>query len=1073
VKKIISLRWVILAVWIVGLAVLMISSPNMNQLVREKGGYSFPDNYSSSIAGNLEKKVHPGSNGTTYLAAFHSAKGLTAEDMNAIGKTLQKVKDHKIELHIASVTDSFDNSSLKNQLISKNNQTLIAMLQIQNNKNLSVHQVRTAINSEIRTNGVKTYLTGQQLINDDMSTTAQEGLKKTEWITIIFILVVLLLVFRSAIAPLIPLINVGISYLVAQAVVAFLVDYFNFPISDFTQIFMVAIMFGIGTDYCILLLSRFKEEMANGNDKYQATLNMFKTAGITVLHSGIPVFIAFLSLAFVQFSLYRSAVAVGVGVIFLLLALFTLLPLFTVTLGDKLFWPMNKKITQSKSGLWASAGNLAFSKPIIALLIVALFTVPPIIAYHNQISFNSPEDIPDKYPSKAGFNLVSRDFGAGNISPATIYFQNDENMRTTDYVALMEQLSSQLASDPNVSKVLSVSRPVGKRLDDIYIRNQAGTVHDGLLKAADGTGKLQKSLSDTGNKIKSSQPQLSAAGTSVDRLQAGTRKTSSGIDKMSAALTKISSGIKTGSAGTSAIRKNIRDAQDQLAQLQSGQLQIQNGYQQVAANLHTISAQLSQFSTPAGRQAIDTTQLQQTLGQMGYHLKAYLTTHPEAMNDPNFAALAAEIQQLPGMMQNLQRTIQTTIDKQTQSAQTKIRQLNSGIRSLADVMDQLNSQSQKVTDGLDQFQTGITQLDTGLGKLNAGLNQAATGQDQVIASTPQLTAALDQIAGGQQQMKTGFSKVQSQMGALSDGLTSGAKGAGQIQTGIQSAGSFINNWTKLSYNDSGIYVPESIFSNSGFKKSLNQYISQNGKVASISVISKDDPYSNQGIRNFQAMNDRLPTLLRGTPLENAHIGISGIASTNSDIQKMESSDYTRAVTFVLIGVFIALVIVLRSLTMPVYLMASLLLTYFSSLGFSELVFTKVFHYSGLTWTTPFFSFIILMALGIDYSIFVMTRFNEYASVAIRKRMILTLWHMGNVIFSAVIILSGTFAAMIPSGMLSLVEIATTAIIGLILYAVIVIPLFVPVMVKFFGRGNWWPFSNKKSDTLDTGETRSV
>lgn len=1072
-KRIISLRWVILAVWIAALAVLVISSPNMNQLVREKGGYSFPSNYSSSIAGNLEKKLSSGSNGTTYLAVFHADNGLSQNNMSAIKQTLGKVKADKTRLHIKSITDSFDSPALKDQLISKNNQTLIAMFQIENNKNLSVHQVRTSIDSEVRTAGVRTYLTGQQLINDDMSTTAEQGLKKTEWITVVFILVVLLLVFRSFTAPLIPLINVGVSYIVAQTVVAFLVKYVNFPISNFTQIFMVAIMFGIGTDYCILLLSRFKEELANGKDKYEATLATFKTAGMTVLHSGIPVFIAFLSLAFVQFSLYRSAVAVGVGVVFLLLALFTLLPLFMVTLGDKLFWPMNRKISQSKSALWASAGNLAFTKPLIALLIVALFTVPPIIAYHNQISFNSPEEIPDKYPSKAGFNLVAKDFGAGNISPAAIYFQNDDNMRTSEYVALMERLSGQLAADPNVSKVLSVSRPLGKRLNDIYVKKQAGSVQNGLAKMSDGTDTLKKNLNDAGNKIKASQPQLASAAQSVDKLQAGTKKTSSGVSTMSDALTKISDGIKSGSAGTSEMRKAVQSAETQLSQLQSGQMQIQNGYRQVAGNLHSISAQLSNFSTGNSQPAIDTAQFQQTLGQIGYNLKAYLAVHPEAMQDPHFAALAIEIQQLPGVMQNLQRSIQSAINKQTQTAKAKINQLNSGIKSLADAMDQLNSQSEKVTNGIGQFKTGLAKIDTGLAKLETGMNQAAGGQDKVIAGTPQITNALNQIANGQQQMKDGFGKVQSQMGTLSNGLTAGAKGAGQIQSGINSASSFIGNWTKLSYTDSGIYVPDSIFANSSFKKSLDQYISKDGKIASISVISKDDPYSNQGIAHFQAMKDRLPTLLKGTKLENAHIGIGGIASSNSDIQKMESSDYTRAVTFVLIGVTLALIVVLRSLTMPVYLMASLLLTYLSSLGFSEVIFTKIFHYTGLTWTTPFFSFIILMALGIDYSIFVMTRFNEYASLAIKKRMILTLWHMGNVIFSAVIILSGTFAAMIPSGMLSLTEIAATAIIGLILYAAVVIPLFVPVMVRFFGRGNWWPFGSRPSEPQKTDENLPI
>ena len=83
-------------------------------------------------------------------------------------------------------------------------------------------------------------------------------MKRTELITVIFILVILIVVFRSVVTPWIPLLTIGISYLTAQSVVAYLVEYMDFPLSTFTQIFMVAVMFGIGTDYCILLISRFR-----------------------------------------------------------------------------------------------------------------------------------------------------------------------------------------------------------------------------------------------------------------------------------------------------------------------------------------------------------------------------------------------------------------------------------------------------------------------------------------------------------------------------------------------------------------------------------------------------------------------------------------------------------------------------------------------------------------------------------------------------------------------------------------------------------------------------------------------
>lgn len=1064
-RRIISLRWVVLTAWVVGLAALLFTSPDISQLVREKGSYALPDDYSTSKAGELEKEFS-GKDTTTYVAIFHSDDGLSDKEMQAIRQTLQNVKNNKKRLKVESVTDSFDHDELEDQFLSSNKRTLMAALQVQNVNQSYVQGVRDKIAKQIKTNGVKTYLTGQELITNDMNQAAENGLHRTEGLTVAFILIVLLLVFRSVVAPIIPLVSVGVSYLTAQAVVAFLVKYIDFPISNFTQTFMVAVMFGIGTDYCILLMSRFKEELGKGADQHQATLVTFKTAGLTVLHSGIPVFIAFLSLSLTKFNLYRSAVAVGVGVVFLLIALFTLLPLFMVTLGNRLFWPMRSSVEEGKSDLWRKAGNLAFVQPLVALLIVALFTLPPIITYHGQLSFNSPEELANSYPAKKGYNVVSKDFGAGHLSPATIYLKNDDNMKTTEYVGLIERIAIELKKDPNVDQVMSISRPAGKRLDDIYVTKQADKLQNGLSDATKGLNTLQNSLKSTGKKVGDTQPQIDEARKNIGKLQNGTQSTQDGVEQLKEVLKQISLGIKSGASGADEMRKGVQDAQKKVSQLYSGEAQVLSGYRQVEQNLWQISNQLDSFTSAVNALTIDTSGLDQSFTRVEADLQAYANANPEMMQDPRFQRVLSDLQQTSSEA----KKVKTSADAAYKQQIAQLNRLNDSIKQLADAMHELNGQSEKILNGIGQMQDGLGQLQDGLTQLEIGLNQLAGGQDQVVTQTSLITSALDQIESGQAQLQSGTGQVKNQVKDLSNGLNQGANGAKKIKNGVDSANDFIGNWTRIPYSNSGIYVPNEIFDNKDFKSAMDEYMSTDGKITKIQVTMKDDPYTNTGIAHFRNLKKNLPGILKGTKLENAHTGISGIASYNSDLKQLSSSDYQRAVALVVIGVFIALTVVLRSLSMPIYLMASLLLTYFSSMGFTELIFSGLFHYTGLTWTTQFFGFIVLVALGIDYSIFVMTRFNEYVNMAIKERMLLTLWHMGSVIFSAVIILSGTFAAMMPSGMLSLTEIATVVIIGLVLYATIIIPLFVPVMVKFFGRGNWWPFLSKKSVVSSDSKT---
>src|SRR5699024_8176202 len=103
------------------------------------------------------------------------------------------------------------------------------------------------------------------------------------------------------------------------------------------------------------------------------------------------------------------------------------------------------------------------------------------------------------------------------------------------------------------------------------------------------------------------------------------------------------------------------------------------------------------------------------------------------------------------------------------------------------------------------------------------------------------------------------------------------------------------------------------------------------------------------------------------------------------------------------------------------------------------------------WAIPFFGFVMLVALGVDYSIFLMDRFNEYRDITVKEAILASMKNMGTVIMSAAIILGGTFAAMMPSGVTELLEIATILITGLVIYNALIMPLFIPVMAKMFGK----------------------
>src|SRR5699024_2075517 len=103
--------------------------------------------------------------------------------------------------------------------------------------------------------------------------------QSTEIFTVIIVIAVLLIMFRSVVTPLVPVAVVGLSYLIGQSFVGWFVEWFGFPVSPQTQSFLIVILFGIGTDYCILLLNRFKEELQH-HGKYESVLRTFRTGEI-------------------------------------------------------------------------------------------------------------------------------------------------------------------------------------------------------------------------------------------------------------------------------------------------------------------------------------------------------------------------------------------------------------------------------------------------------------------------------------------------------------------------------------------------------------------------------------------------------------------------------------------------------------------------------------------------------------------------------------------------------------------------------------------------------------------------
>ncbi|HDR4724216.1 MMPL family transporter [Bacillus cereus group sp. Sample62] len=1020
-SKLKNWRSVSFLLWIFITITMIVTMPNMDKLVKEKGHITIPNTAQSSIADKMIKEMDKdGTEKYDVIAVFNSGSktALTTEKKEEITKTINALQNEKEQLGIKEVVSHLDNKDLEKQLVSKDNTTILTQISI-DKKHGEISKVANNLHKKVQTKGVKTYLTGSDLIAGDFLKSSQEGVKTTEVISIIFILIVLIIVFRSPVVPIISLLTVGVSYLVSMGIIAHLVDQFNFPFSNFTQVFVVVVLFGVGTDYNILLFTRFKEELSKQETAFLATKETFKSAGKTVLYSGIAVLIGFASLALASFKLYQSTSAVAIGVLVLLLVLTTLNPFFMVLLGKGMFYPVKTFKGHEDSRLWGFFAKNSVARPFVALIIVCVISIPFVLKYSSTLNYNDLFEVDNKYESKMGINVIEDHFPPGFSSPSTLVIQSNKKLDEGTSLQTLDELTDKISKVKGVSEVYAPTRPTGDKIKELYINKQAGELNTGLGDANGGIKEINDGLTDAKNKMDGNESDGLA---NVQKLIDGTNEAKNGVSALGTALNQLSNGINDGAQGAQQIESGLTSVNENINVLSNATSQLHAGYAQLEKGLSSYDQYFGSIS-----QAIDGAK--KGYEQIEMLMTNFIQTKPELANDRNILqtiGIAKEAQKQLGVLSN------------------ELNQLATQHKAAMGSFKEANQSLLKVDNGLKEMRNGVTKLQKGATDLKNGLNEGASGSKQIANKSSELQTGLTKINDGQGQLLTGLKDLQEKMGQLQSGLSKSTEGLGKVSNGLNDAQKYLGELNE-SKSSEKFYIPKEVLEGEDFQKALNTYMSHDRKTAKMTIILDVNPYSKEAMPIIQEINKTIDGTLKGTELNNVKTAIGGTTARNVDLKEVTGQDFLRTATIMLIGIAIVLIVITRSLLNTIFIIGSLILAYFASLGISEQISTHVLHVDALSWNVPFFSFIMIVALGVDYSIFVMMRYNELEGDSATK-IVNASRHIGGVVLSAALILVGTFAALIPSGVLTLIQVASVVGVALLLLAIIVMPILLPALI---------------------------
>jgi RND superfamily putative drug exporter len=440
-------KWVVIVLWIVGVIALSPLASKLGDATRDETASFLPEDAESTRVQELLKDRFPGGETTLGLIVYKREGGLTEADRAKIASDARRVDDAIPVTQPAQVPFSPDAPP---GLVSENGEAAYTVVTVP----LDFDRVADW-GKETRDlvgdggGALEVYVTGDLGLFADFEEVFGEIDTRLLLATVVLVLVLLGAIYRAPLIAIIPIVVVGLAYQVATGFIYLYADAGNNVNSNSTGI-LIVLMFGVGTDYCLLLVSRYREELHRVEDKHEAMARALRRAGPALLASGCTVIAAMLVLLLADTGSVNSLGPVSaIGVAAVLLAGLTLLPALLTAAGRRGFWPRSSAVAcrpevdlAERPGLWRRFGDRVLGRPGLALAattaLFAVFTLG-LLAYKEDYSIGG--FFKKSVESVDGFDVLGESFPQGALAPTSILVQGDDARATdADLAAVRDRL---------------------------------------------------------------------------------------------------------------------------------------------------------------------------------------------------------------------------------------------------------------------------------------------------------------------------------------------------------------------------------------------------------------------------------------------------------------------------------------------------------------------------------------------------------------------------------------------------------------------------------------------------------
>ncbi len=927
------------------------------------------------------------------------------------------------------------------------------------------------------------YVGGVAAIAAAIQKDALAATQQAELLVMPILLIVLLLVFRTPVAAAIPLL-MGAATVIAGRGLLWLSTYLM-TINSLAVAIASMMGLALGVDYALLTVSRFRQERAAGAEVDVAISIATRAAGRTIVFAGGTLALAMLTAALVAPGDLLGSVAAGVVISALLSVLLaiSLLPALLRALAPYLErWRLPSP--GRGEGLIGLAGGL-IARPWIAIpLIVAPMLALAAPANALKMGPPDPRQLPPSDPTRQGFEALRRAIGPGWAAPIVVVATARQGVISDPgRLQAISRWQGRVAREPGVSAVIG---PASLRAAEGSLQSARRAYKSAparLAGAQRGIASLRSGLRGASDGVRQLRGGLGAAASGAAKIAAKTRRAQGGALHLEAGLGRASAGARRFSAGLRRALRGARALTHAQQRLGSGAARVARGVRQLDNTLQGSLAQLRALSERLQRWVIWIRSLRVPTEIAAQRLErgmGELDAMTVGRSDPRYARLVRTIAEASALVGAPARAA----PGQGEPA------LPAGVASsVAGAIVEIQEQLARKVGSLASLPDQVNRLAKGVGRLHSGAEKVALGARRSEAGDHKLGLALGRLARGAQRLDRGLKGARDGGAQLADGLGAIASGAGSLSgelhggqarskklaTGLNKPEGSLHNYALLlhgygrDYGRLNARTPGAIDSGylmltalDGTVPAVREQITQavnlegGGQSARMLIVPAAGPSAASTVALTHRLAGQLPALAHASA---TRVAIGEGAQSLADYADATVARIPWLVLSLSLVALVMLVLVVRSLALPVVAVALNLLTIAAAFGALQLFFglNLLVGPRYIDAISAAGVLTIMFVLSIDYEVFLLTRMREawLASHDYAQAIEYGLRNTAGVITGAAAIMSSVFLAFATANIASLQQFGAGLTVAVVLDATLIRLVLLPAIMRALGPYAWW------------------